>query len=114
MELPKLLLNVPALVDQPREVVERILGRPERTSGVMVSQHEKVVYRGGMIVVLYTDGKAKQITMYKPRGMAFSQQSLTKLGLPPKKPTYSNRNQVIRDYVNSLSTITSGRSGENL
>ena len=95
MGLPKLLLNVPALADQPREVVERILGRPEGTTGAMVSQHEKVAYRGGKVEVLYTDGRAKRITLFNPHGMLFSQQSLSKLGLPPKKPTYSNRKQVM-------------------
>lgn len=95
MALPKLLLNVPALADQPREVVERILGRPERTSGAIVSQHEKVAYRSGKVEVVYTEGKAKRITLYSPRDMEFSQQSLSKLGLPPKKPTYLNRDQVM-------------------
>jgi hypothetical protein len=92
MALPQLVLNVPALANQSREVVERILGRPERTGGVTVSQNEKVAYKGGKVEVLYANGKAKWIKLYNPRGMEFSQQSLSKLGLPPKKPTYLNRN----------------------
>jgi len=93
--LPKLLLNVPALANQSREAVERILGQPDRTSGVMVSKQEKVGYRRGKVEVLYIDGKAMWIKLYNPRGMEFSQQSLSKLGLPPKKPTYVNRNHVM-------------------
>jgi hypothetical protein len=93
--LPQLMLNVPALANQSREVVERILGRSERSSGVSVSQNERFTYRGGTVEVLYVDGKAKWIRLYKPRGMRFSKQSLSKLGLPPQKPTYVNRNHVM-------------------
>jgi len=93
--LPKLLLNVPALANKSREAVEGILGRPDRASGVMVSQNEKATYKLGQIEVLYIDGKAKWIKLYRPRGMEFSPRSLSKLGLPPKKPTYVNRNHVM-------------------
>ncbi len=93
--LPKLLLNVPALAHQSPDVVERILGRPERSCGAMVSQHQKVMYRAGKVEVVYTDGKASWIKLYATRDLKFNHHSLSRLGLPPKKPTYVNRNHVM-------------------
>ena len=93
--LPKLLLNVPALAHQPPETVERILGRPERTAGAIVAHHQKAVYRGGKVEVVFIDGKASWIKMYGMPSLKFSRESLSKLGLPPKKPTYVNRNHVM-------------------
>ena len=60
-----------------------------------MSRNEKVAYRSGKVEVLYADGMARWIKLYNPRGMMFSQQSLSKLGLPPKKPTYVNRNHAM-------------------
>jgi|GEM_PF-2995265 len=93
--LPKLLLNVPALAQKPREAVERILGQPSRSSGSVISQREKRTYRNGTIEIVYTEGRASWIKLYNTDGMEFSQQSLSRLGLPPKKPTYVNRDHVM-------------------
>lgn len=93
--LPRLLLNVPALANKPQAEAERILGRPERTSGTMVSQREKRAYRQGKVEVVYVEGKANWIKLYDTSGLRFSQSSLSRLGLPPKRPTYVNRNHVM-------------------
>jgi hypothetical protein len=93
--LPKLLLNVPAVAHQSPEVVERVLGKPERTTGAIVSANQKVAYRGGKVEVVYIDGRASWIKLYDTRKLSFDQESLTRLGLPPKKPTYNNRNHVM-------------------
>jgi hypothetical protein len=107
MALPQLLLNVPALANQPPEEVEKILGRPEQKRGSVVSQHRKTLYRRGSVEVVYTDGRASWIKLYNTRGMKFHQQSLSKLGLPPKKPTYVNRNHVMSwSKINNLKEVS--------
>jgi hypothetical protein len=93
--LPRLVLNVPSIARRSPEEVARILGPPERSNGASLSANVRNVYHGGTIEIVFVEGQASWIKLYNTRRLPFSQQILSKLGLPPAKPTYVNANHVM-------------------
>jgi len=93
--LPSLVLNVPSIARRSPAEVARILGPPERTNGAQLSANVRNVYHGGTIEIVFVDGKASWIKLYRTRNLPFSREVLAKLGLPQAKPTYVNARHVM-------------------
>jgi len=93
--LPGLVINVPALANKPPRDVERVLGRPEERSTEIVNSNGRHMYKRGSVEVVFIEGRARWIKLYNPRHMRFHKHSLSKLGLPSRKPTYVNRKHVM-------------------
>lgn len=93
--LPGLSLNVPSIARKSTRDVERILGRPDRSSGTFLGGKVKQTYHRGAVEVVFVDDRADWIKLYDTRGLPFSQHVLPKLGLPLRKPTYVNHDRVM-------------------
>jgi len=93
--LPGLVLNVPSIARRSPAEVARVLGPPERTNGAQLSANVRNVYHGGTIEIVFVDGKASWIKLYRTRNLPFGREVLAKLGLPQAKPTYVNARHVM-------------------
>jgi len=93
--LPCLAFNVPSIARKTIAEVERILGRPDKSGSSWLGGKVKQTYHRGAVEVVFVDGKAAWIKIFNTHGLPFSQQALVKLGLPPRKPTYVNRDRVM-------------------
>ena len=63
--------------------VARILGRPGVASENRHSRHQTLTYRNGDVQVVFVDGKANWIKLNRAKGLMFSKDAVTRLGLPP-------------------------------
>ena len=93
--LPRLAFNVPSIARKTAAEVERVLGRPDKSSSTWLGGKVKQTYHRGAVEVVFVGGRAEWIKIFETRGLPFNQQALTKLGLPPRKPTYVNRDRVM-------------------
>ena len=93
--LPRLAFNVPSIARKTAAEVERVLGRPDKSSSTWLGGKVKQTYHRGAVEVVFVDGRAEWIKIFETRGLPFNQQALAKLGLPPRKPTYVNRDRVM-------------------
>jgi hypothetical protein len=78
----------------PAEVAQ-LLGPPDTSVGVQTGQHPTYTYRGGTVQVVYVAGRANWIKIYGLKHLEFSREALSKLGLSPRKPTYTNPGRVL-------------------
>ena len=112
--LPRLTFNVPSVAGKSVAEVERILGRPDGRSGLSLVGQVRHTYRRGAVEVVFVDDKAGWIKLHDTRGLPFSRDALVRLGLPPRKPTYVNRNHVMSwDNISNLREVSlyAGSSG---
>jgi hypothetical protein len=93
--LPHLVLNVPALAGRSEAEVADHLGPPDPGVGSTDPARTKLCYRGGKVEVVFIEGKACWIKLYGTGDLPFSQETLGKLGLPVKRPTYVNSQHVM-------------------
>jgi hypothetical protein len=93
--LPHLVLNVPALAGRSEAEVADYLGPPDPGMTSTDPTRRKLCYRGGKVEVVFVEGKAGWIKLYGTGDLPFSQQALSKLGLPVKRPTYVNSDHVM-------------------
>lgn len=113
--LPRLALNVPAIARKTTAEVERILGKPNRCSGLQLSGQVRNIYRNGAIEVVFVEGKATWIKLFDTRQLVFGIDALPKLGLPAVKPTYVNKKHVMSwgnlSNLKEVSLYSNGNSG---
>jgi len=93
--LPPLILNVPALAGRSEAEVSVHLGPPDPGTLSTDPTRKKLCYRGGKVEVVFAEGKAGWIKLYGNGELPFSRESLSKLGLPVKRPTYVNARHVM-------------------
>lgn len=94
--LPALVLNVPSIAYKSPIEVGRVLGKPVRSGSSRVSMNPTSAYHAGKIEVTFNEERADRIVLNDARGLTFHKESLAKLGLPVSRPTYKNRNHVLR------------------
>ena len=92
----EVVLDIPAIAGKSEDEVAAVLGSP---SGRETTQHQgkalpKVLYRNGDVEVVYVNGKADWITLYK--AFPLRQSSLAQLNLPIREPTFTRQGFVMR------------------
>ncbi len=109
--LPGLALNVPLLARRTPDEVARVLGRPAASSESRHSRHQTLNYQNGDVLVVFTDGKAEWIKVNKAKGLMFSKDTLTRLGLPPKRPTRIENDAMSWDNIHGVREVTVHSNG---
>ena len=89
----KVVVDIKALAGSSPAEVAGILGAPSKTATTKVSgrsfpQH---TYKSGRIEVVFIEGVADLITVYRLEELPFSAAALEQLGLESRSPTFSNQ-----------------------
>ena len=85
-----IVIDIKDIIGQPKSVVENKLGKAVSCSASKYGQ--KCIFSKSEIEIVFIDAKADWITINKIAGAPYAEDSLALLGLPPKKPTFSNAN----------------------
>ncbi len=109
--LPGLVLNVPLLARRTRDEVARVLGTPADSSESRRSRHQTLSYQNGDVLVVFVDGKVEWIKVTRPTGLMFSKDALTRLGLPPKRPTWIEKDAMSWDNIHGVREVTVRSNG---
>ncbi len=109
--LPGLALNVPLLARRTPDEVARVLGRPEASSESRHSRHQTLNYQNGDVLVVFTDGKAEWIKVNRAKGLMFSKDALTSLGLPRKRPTSIGEDAMSWNNIHGVREVTLRSNG---
>ena len=109
--LPGLVLNVPLLARRTRDEVARVLGTPADSSESRRSRHQTLSYHNGDVLVVFVDGKVEWIKVTRAKGLMFSTEVLTRLGLPPKRPTWIEKDAMSWDNIHGVREVTVRSNG---
>jgi len=109
--LPGLVLNVPLLARRTRDEVARVLGTPADSSDSRRSRHQTFSYQKGDVQVVFVDGQVNWIKLNKAKGLMFSKDTLTRLGLPPKRPTRIENDAMSWDNIHGVREVTVHSNG---
>lgn len=86
------LLDIKAIAGKSQKEVQALLGSPGATEKTKYGP--KLTYKNETIEVLFIKDKADWITFTPKAAVPYSKESLSALGLPATKPTFSNANVI--------------------
>ncbi len=62
-------------------------------------------------MVVFVDGKVEWIKVTRAKGLLFSTEVLTRLGLPPKRPTWIEKDAMSWDNIHGVREVTVRSNG---
>lgn len=86
-----LVLDIPKLIGISASEVKSLLGEPGtvQSTSCVSGQCPRYIYQAGKLEIVFIRDKVDWVTLY-PESLPYTKESLAKLGLPVKAPTFSN------------------------
>lgn len=94
----KVIIDMPALANQPPEGTRRILGNPDSTYTLYIAGREIPVdyYHKKGLEIQYWGGKATDIVVQNPMPLPFAPSTLGAFGISPSEPTAQSKNVTMK------------------
>lgn len=106
------LFELETVAGMGQQAVEGVLGKP--TSIQSTKHGPKLVFAGGMLEIVFINGKADWITLTPKASVTYGPQALAMLGLPAIRPTSGDAKVIRWEPCGQLASVSIFSAGDKV